>query len=199
MFFINSYHSNIVCGFFNDHPIRAMERHSFSFDQRAVFCFYKVAETHTRHSTLNKNGELMLVDQFEMLVKVNRWLIRLFCHQDLNSVPIKWESPIIYLSFGSFDSIFHVIWISFFSVGILSNAWIFHRTRKLKFTVDVNFGFVFLVSQSVMKFDIFFIGRKTGIFRIKLRKPLFLGWTPRNFKTLIFKPKLSFMRVNKKW
>ena len=131
-------------------------------------------------------------DQFQMLMTVNRWLIRLFCHQDLNSVPIKWESPIIDLSFGSFDSIFHVIWISFFSVGILSNAWIFHRTRKLKFIINVNFGFIFLFAQSVMKFDIFFIGGKTRIFCIKLLKQLFLGWIPRNFESFIFKPNFHF-------
>ena len=115
-----------------------------------------------------------------------------------NSFHINRESPIIYLSFSSFDSIFHVIWISFFSVGILSNAWILHRTRKLKFTVDVNFGFIFLFAQSVMKFDIFFIGRKTRILCIKLLKQLFLGLIPRNFESFIFKTNFSFLRKNHK-
>ena len=139
MFFVYSYHCNIVCGFFNDHPIRTVKRYSFLFYQGPVFGFYMVAETHARHSTLN---------QKRYIAVGYRWLFS-------------------YLSCDSFNSIFHMIFIPFLSVGILRNAWILHRTRKLEFIIDENLGFIFVSTQSIMKFNVFFIGGKTRIFRIE--------------------------------
>ena len=144
LFFIDSYHSNIVCGFFNDHSIWTVKWHSFLFDQGPVFGFDLIAETHTRHSALNQYDELK-----------------------------SFTKKVSYLSLNRFNGIFHVILVPFLAIGILSNAWILHRTRKLEFAIDENFWLIFVFSQSIMKFNIFFISGETRIFRIKLLKHFF--------------------------
>ena len=78
-----------------------------------------------------------------------------------------------YLSCSSFNSIFHMIFIPFLSVGILGSAWILHRTRKLELIVNENLGFIIVSTQGIMQFNVFLIGRKTRIFRIEFLKQWF--------------------------